>query len=470
MPRRHTATSESTSESSSPASSNERAKAKLKRRFRFGDRIGSGGMGIVRNAERVDEDGNVIADHLAVKELKPAFRTIPEAVARFKREVKLQAALKHRNVMPVIARKLNGLRPWFVMPRAESSLEDEVRAGRGSDRSWLTDTYRQVLAGVAHAHARDVIHRDIKPPNVLFVQGVPKVSDLGLGKSLAPKATELTRTKQRMGTKPYMAPEQFRSPRRVGKPADVFSLGKLLVKMVSGKTPAQGAVDLASVPKEFRYFVSRCCDQDPAKRYQDAGEALAAFERLLGASDVVDAPVEAAEKLVEDARDADDPGEALEALDAHLHAHEADEVRFTRLFPRLPKKVLRLYIEQLPAGFAAALATYDEHIDGSLPFDYCDAVADFYRQVFKFCDDLDVRRRVLRRLIVMGAQHNRWHVRDVVCGLLADIDDASTATMAADVIDAELSDAAWHADEALQRPLRRPIAEALRRVGGSPGP
>ena len=89
--------------------------------------------------------------------------------------------------------------------------------------------------------------------------------------------------------------------------------------------------------------------------------------------------------------------------------------------------------------------------------------------MFERADRLDLRRTVLARLVVMGTQHNHWYVRDVVCDLLAGIDDASLAMLAADVIDERRDYAAWHAEQALKRRLKRPIADALRRAKASAG-
>jgi serine/threonine protein kinase len=455
MPRK--SSSRSTSKPSRKAS---------KSRYRFGDPIGSGGMGNVRRAERLDEKGEVVDDQLAVKHLANKFLTSEEAIRRFKREVRLQRRLDHPNVMPIHGRNLSALPPWFTMPLADGTLAAEIARRTHRDRAWIMDTIRQILAGVAHAHDHNVVHRDLKPLNVLAVADVWKVSDFGLGKDLDPDATHLTRTTQEMGTHPYMAPEQFDDPKSVDKPADVYAIGKILCELSTGHQPPARTFDLTGVDRDFHYFVSRCCDEDPARRYADAREALEALDALIDEDD--GDPAQLAQALIRDVHEAvrgeDAATEPVALMASHMLRFADEEEMYLEVVPRMPDQVIRAFLNDDPAAFAKMLAEFDQHIEGGLPFDYCDVVARFYRAVWEGTDDLAIRELILRRLIVMGTAHNRWFVREIVTKLLAEVDDAATAMMAAHVIDSEAADAAWHAEEALAAKPTKVIAKALRRV------
>jgi hypothetical protein len=95
-------------------------------------------------------------------------------------------------------------------------------------------------------------------------------------------------------------------------------------------------------------------------------------------------------------------------------------------------------------------------------FEYCDVVADFYEPIFKQSDDIELLELTLTRLIVMGRRHNRFHVHDVVTGILQAINDDVRSSVAVDVINNNLRESAWYAEAALKKPLRASVANALR--------
>ncbi len=357
------------------------------------------------------------------------------------------------------------------MPLAESNLEAEIEAGRAGDGEWIVPVFSALLEGMAHAHKCEspVLHRDLKPLNILFVNGIPKVTDFGLGKRLDPEATALTRTDVGMGTEPYMAPEQFDNAKAVGPQADVYALGKILWQMLTGDVPEILHVDAQAVPARYRYFIERCCRRDPAERYANAAEALENFRRLAVNPQVVDPPIDTAEKLLAawDGASQDDRLRTARDLDEHLQRSSSEYELYFKVVPRLPAGLIDLYMDQIPAGFASMLRAYDRHISGSLPFAYCDRVADLYQRIFSRTADLELQRLTLARLLQMGSAHNRWYVGEVVGRLLGAIEDVSTAMIAAEVVHQHPDSARWYwspwvKDQALLAPIR----EAFEAVEG----
>ena len=435
--------------------------------FVWGELIGSGGFGIVKEAEYIEYEVDGYEGLMAVKFLKDELVDNEEAVNRFVREVRLLDTLGHQNVVPVLGRNLSKRPPWFVMPRAESNLREELEAGAGDDADWCLSTFRCILDGMAHAHEGGVIHRDLKPRNILFINGVPVISDFGLGKQVDPTmTTELTLSSDQMGTMAYMAPEQYDDAKRVTEGADVYALGKILWELLSGRQPrALRRPDLEAVPERFRPFISRCCEDAPEDRYPNAAEALAAFDVITSAvaTSVVDPPYERAEKFIHEWSETPvGPDLAvLKQLDAHFHEYEEEERMYFELVPRLPPDLVEQYLGDLSDEFAAMLAIYDGHISGALPFSYCDVVANFYSFVFARTKDPRVQRLVIARLIEMGASHNRFHVGEVLGQVLASIDDAGTAQLAAETIRADAYHARWFDGYIKDKPMLRPIAEAF---------
>jgi eukaryotic-like serine/threonine-protein kinase len=417
--------------------------------FRWGAEIGTGGFGVVKEARFADEtDPRNTGQPLAAKFLRDDLLNNEDAINRFAKEVRLLSRLDHPHIIKVVGRNLSKMPPWFVMPRAERNLGDVIAAGGLGERVQRLNIFRFILEAITYAHQQNVIHRDLKPGNVLFVQGLVMVSDFGLGKQLDSESTELTLSAEAMGTLRYMAPEQLADAKRVKAPADVYSLGKILWELLSDRQPEPFLPpDLARIPGDFRAFVARCCERNPDDRYPNAEEALAAFDVLAAPTDDrrVDPPLDAAEALVK--RWLETPSgndlEVLREFDAHLNRYSDEESMYFELVPRLPDDLIEQYIRELPNEFASMLEDYNGHIAGGLPFSYTDVVANFYFSVWLQIDLPRTKRMILARLIEMGASHNRFHVGGVVARLLASIEDRAIAQLAAEVIRADPEHARW---------------------------
>lgn len=437
--------------------------------FEFGGHIGSGGFGSVEKATLVDDNGDVIRAGLAQKKLLAQWVNDADALARFKREVRLLDEMSHPNVLPVVGRNLSDDPPWFVMPEAESSLAAELAAGQAGDRDWVLRRFTAILNGMAYAHSqRRILHRDLKPENVLVVDGELMVSDFGLGKRLDPNTVDLTSTNIGMGTMAYAAPEQFTDASHVGPQADVYSIGKMLGEMLTGVKPLVGRPRLEAFPSEFQSFIDRCTQDDPADRYANASDALVAFELLV-------APAQSAPTRVTAATSADfeeqlrrweelpegEDKDVVAPIAAFLEARREDEDFYSRTVPRLPPLLTQQLIDLCPSEFNRVLNAYNGHTQGTLPFEYCDVLANFYRQVYLHTDDPTHMRLILTRLIELGPTHNRWHVGDVVADLLKQSFEPPVATMAAEVINSDPSHARWFRPYVRNLQLPPPIAAAL---------
>jgi hypothetical protein len=440
-------------------------------RWHKGDKLGWGRFGVVFAARPADDEAHY--DH-AIKYLQSDLAEIPEVVARFEREIEILKGLDHPNIMPVVAtgHGKDGV-PFFVMPRAEDgSLKNAIDDGRTTDESWTVGIFQDVLSGVGHAHDHGVLHRDLKPSNILISRGIPLISDFGIAKQIDVDGTTLTRTAQELGTLRYMSPEQSADAKRAGAPADVYALGKILAHMLSGREPTPLVVDLTGVPEKFRWFIDKCCRNDPADRFQDAGAALARFEDLLNTPQVELPPLERGKQLADEAGQAvgqPHEADAIDALDAHLRTLRGRGAALPPGRPAYPEGGAAPVGGRSPAELPRAHSRVDKHVsaDGELPFDYCDTVADFLQFIFGITTDLEVHRLIIRRLQRVGFSHNRWHVADVTIDLLTSLKSTSEVAVAVEVIDDHRRAAEWIADGALKRPLRASIAEALRRASSS---
>jgi eukaryotic-like serine/threonine-protein kinase len=205
--------------------------------------LGRGGMAVVYLAHDRELDRPV-----AVKVLDGHVGADPELVARFRREAMTAARLAHANVVRVYDAGEDEGRLWIVMEYVEGETLDGIAAREGRlapDR--VLELAAQACAGLGYAHEHGVVHRDVKPANLLLrPDGVLKVADFGIAQ--AADATRMTAVGTVLGTAAYVAPEQARGD-PVGPPADVFSLGVVLYRLFTGVLPwpVESLAELASV-------------------------------------------------------------------------------------------------------------------------------------------------------------------------------------------------------------------------------
>ncbi|GGN04323.1 hypothetical protein GCM10009721_34640 [Terrabacter tumescens] len=263
---------------------------RIAQRYSLGERIAVGGMGEVHLA--TDER---LGRQVAVKVLSPAFAESPDFVERFRREALTAARLSHPNIAQVYDYGVDGASHFIVMEYAEG--QDLAHVIREHGRLTPADAVRvaeQVCAALATAHRAGVVHRDIKPGNVIVrPDGFVKVTDFGIARALG--QASLTDTGTVMGTAAYVAPEQARGEATTPS-SDLFSLGILLFQMLTGAVPFEGdtpvAVALrhldepvplpssrvADLPANLDEVVERATAKSPADRYPDADAMAAALQ------------------------------------------------------------------------------------------------------------------------------------------------------------------------------------------------
>ncbi|WP_411137066.1 protein kinase domain-containing protein [Streptomyces sp. C10] len=240
--------------------------------YRLEARLGSGGMGVVHLAR--SSSGLL----LAVKVIHAEFAQDPEFRGRFRQEVAAARRVSGAFTAPVVDADPDAERPWMATLHIPGpTLSDHVKR----NGPLAVDEVRRLASGLAEAlrdiHRAGVVHRDLKPGNVLLATDGPKVIDFGISR---PSDSEMrTETGKLIGTPPFMAPEQFQRPREVGPAADVFALGSVLVHAATGRGPfdsespylvayqvVHDEADLAGVPPELVPLVESCLAKDPADR------------------------------------------------------------------------------------------------------------------------------------------------------------------------------------------------------------
>jgi serine/threonine-protein kinase len=268
-------------------------------RYRLVCKVGSGGMADVWRAH--DQQ---LGRSVALKVLHPRFAADPQFVERFRMEASHAAGLQHPNIVAVYDRGEWDGSAYIAMEYVEGPTLKEIVRERGALAPELAaDVVVQVLRAARFAHKHGIVHRDIKPHNVILdEEGRTKVTDFGIARA---GASEMTETGAVMGTAHYLSPEQAQG-RPVDARSDLYSIGVMLYELLTGRVPfdAESPVSIAvrhvsepplppsqvnpNVPPALEAVTLRALAKAPEDRYQDADEFIAALQ---GARD---APMEVA--------------------------------------------------------------------------------------------------------------------------------------------------------------------------------
>src|SRR5215469_2893943 len=257
-------------------------------RYRIESLLGEGGMGTVYKA--LDKE---LGRTVALKLVRPEYAASPAAMARFRQELLLASKISHKNILRIHDLGDAGGMKFITMAYVEGQdLGRLLEAGRlPFDR--VLSFARQLCSALDAAHSEEVVHRDLKPNNILIDKADNVfVMDFGLAKSFENDATMMTRTGQILGTPRYMAPEQVEA-KPVDHRADIYALGLILYEMATGEIPfrAESAMQLMyqrvteapkdprtispDVPEYLAKIILKCLEKDPGKRYQSTREILA---------------------------------------------------------------------------------------------------------------------------------------------------------------------------------------------------
>jgi eukaryotic-like serine/threonine-protein kinase len=267
--------------------------------------LGGGGMSRVFVAR-----DHALGRRVVVKVLPPELAAAL-SVERFKREIMLAAAMQHPNIVPVLSTGNTEQLPYFVMPFVEGE-SLRVRLGRGplSVREAVS-VMKDVARALAFAHGRGVIHRDIKPDNIIISGATATVTDFGVAKAVAasragpvrgmveartPGGSTITHAGVSLGTPMYMAPEQAAADPNTDHRADLYALGIVAYEMLVGAPPFQGrspqallAAQLTELPRPIsqrRYgvpaalerLIMQCLEKNPADRPRNAADIVRALD------------------------------------------------------------------------------------------------------------------------------------------------------------------------------------------------
>lgn len=272
--------------------------------YRLSEKIGQGGMGVVWRATQLSTSREV-----ALKILSPFGGDEATLKARFEREIELAAGLEHINIASVYEGGESDSRVFYAMQLVDGLQLDRFVDAEQPNLRQIVSLLIPICRGMEYAHGKGVIHRDLKPQNILIDQrGQPFVTDFGLARNLL-DGEDLTLTGQVLGTPSYMAPEQIVDPRRVSTAADIYSIGAIMYRMLTGKVPfrGKGTIDTlkqvadaaptrpsainSDVDEDLETICLKCLEKGPADRFQSTSHLLDELIRWENGEPILSRPV-----------------------------------------------------------------------------------------------------------------------------------------------------------------------------------
>lgn len=268
-------------------------------RYEIEEKIGAGGMAIVYKAR-----DNLLNRTVAIKVLREQFISDDGFIRRFRREAQSAASLSHHNIVSIYDVGKEGDNDYIVMEYVKGfTLKDVIRKQSPIPPQRAIYIVRQIAEALAHAHANNIIHRDIKPQNILItMDGRAKVTDFGIAR--AASSVTMTHTGDIVGSVHYLSPEQAKG-HQINEQSDIYSLGIILYELLTGKVPYDGDTPitialkhvqedaelpskvLSEISPELDAIVMKALAKSINDRYKSAEELLQDLDKIQSGQTIV---------------------------------------------------------------------------------------------------------------------------------------------------------------------------------------
>lgn len=397
------------------------------------EEIGQGGMGKVFLANK---GGTNFA-------LKVCLDDGGDDIKRFKREVRLMSQIRHKNVIEILDSNLDCEFPYFIMPLCQYSLDAIIPKLKDNvvvSLKLLLD----VCKGINAIHLSEIIHRDIKPKNILIsLDGVIKVCDLGLGKFILRDSSVITLSNQYMGTEGYIPTEFYKQggTKNADVRSDIFQLGKTIYNILTNSNPALIESDI--LPGGLLYIIRKCIADNPLNRYQNISELETAISNYLLSLEPKANPINYFKELInvalENLKSKTYNKKNVEEIIASIYTFKDSSEGLFNRFNEIPLKIIEIISSNFEHEAIQLIELYSENTikhfqENRINFSDADSVTDITNAFFQGSKNLTIRLKSLELILFAANYCNRYYAMDIFDNMLQAVKDNETATAVSDML------------------------------------
>lgn len=354
-----------------------------------------------------------------------------DSIERFKREVRYLNKLDHPRIVKCEGYNLNNEPYFYTMKKYNSSLT-EIQDSLSQDLYRLKSIYNNILEGIEYLHEEGYFHRDLKPGNVLINSDNDlALCDLGLCVNpISERERRITKTFMAMGSEFYCSPEQKESLKRVDHRTDIYSFGKMLYEVFTGKKPA--VLNIEEVPPAIQYVIRKCTKEHLTERFNSVIEIKRHFNTAMDLLIQGDNETNVL-SIINDLNNYDDLDYILDTnsnIDklADSLSRIEDNEELHDLVMKINSTVLSHLNAKYPDVSKSIVKSFIDYTSRTgWPFSYIDTLAIKYQEIFINIDDIEIREELAKGLLDMAVTHNRWNAMGVFVDLLYLIKNDSEA-------------------------------------------
>ena len=351
-----------------------------------------------------------------------------EYIKRFFREVRMMQSVDNEHVLPILESNFDGDMPYYIMPLCECSLADKVQLMSPLERVTACVDFAR---GVYAIHQAGLRHRDIKPENALYLHGVLKISDLGLGRFVDRDTTTMTTTMEAMGTFGYIPPEYYTSPQTFRKgtvEGDIFMLGKSIYVVCSGGGNAM-YVDMTKIDPSIASIVQKCTEIEPTNRYHNVHDIIM---DLMSVRDTMlklaNAPMDIKEIL-----DKKHLIDFEEQAYRYLYSIGNDNEEMARALRKLDSATLKEIFTKKRKDIPTFAKYFDDSMSNPqtyIQFDDIDEFSKLQKVLFLLCTDYTTKSMILQSMIDFAHGYNRYSAMENIGNIISGLSDDAIKNLA----------------------------------------